>query len=587
MRRPLLLGVLAATLVSHAGAHGGHATTRVDDAAVRRAMEDELARSMKDLRLGNEPRPYFLAYAITDLLAAQASATFGAPVGIARVRFRSLRTDVRVGDPSFDNSNSEGGFGRAEQLPTEDDYAALRREIWQATDTQYKAAVEALARKRAAAQGQAKGEEDAVPDFSSEKPTTTVVPAAGPAAATPDPEALREVVTRLSAVFRDFPQIHASRVDAGWTVSRRRLLSSEGTWADESQATVRLAVIAETQAGDGMPLRDFVTFAASEPEALLAVGDLEKATRRMAAELTALRTAPLAENGSATVLFDGPAAPQLVRGLLADQLPGTPPPRTAGLEGAADRTEWSSKIGQKVAAATLSIVDDPTAAAGGTGGKTPLWGAYRADDEGVPARKVTLVEKGRLRALLMTRTPSKEIGHSNGHARATAFGPPTARPGNLIVRAEGGLGRAALLKKLESTARAGGNTAYVVSLIDDGSVTPIAMDDAFGGFRFNSGRGGPAAVRPLRAARVRDGKLELVRGLTLEGLQPRSFKDVVAAGRDATVLSLHEPPAGAIGIPTSIVAPPLVVDDVDVKKSTGKNRRPPLYGHPFFAAKPR
>ena len=47
----------------------------------------------------------------------------------------------------------------------------------------------------------------------------------------------------------------------------------------------------------------------------------------------------------------------------------------------------------------------------------PVAGAYVVDDEGVPAKDVTLVEKGRLVTLLTSRTPQKNLLQSNGHGR--------------------------------------------------------------------------------------------------------------------------------------------------------------------------
>ena len=52
---------------------------RNNPASVRHAMEDELTRSMKDLHMGDDdPRPYFIAYTISDLEQATTSATLGA-----------------------------------------------------------------------------------------------------------------------------------------------------------------------------------------------------------------------------------------------------------------------------------------------------------------------------------------------------------------------------------------------------------------------------------------------------------------------------------------------------------------------------
>ena len=51
----------------------------------------------------------------------------------------------------------------------------------------------------------------------------------------------------------------------------------------------------------------------------------------------------------------------------------------------------------------------------------PYLGYYPFDDEGVvPPADLKLVDKGILKTLYMTRTPTKEILEPNGHARSVA-----------------------------------------------------------------------------------------------------------------------------------------------------------------------
>ncbi len=365
------------------------------------------------------------------------------------------------------------------------------------------------------------------------------------------------------------------------------MLSNEGTWIDDSRRIVRIDVTADTQAEDGMKLRSFVSFTALSPGGLPAAADMEKAVRAMAAELTAMRKAPVAHNGSAVVLFDGVAAGQIVKHLLAEQLTGTPPPRTAsaGSDEQGQSSELANKLGLKVASVLLSVADVPLQETGPS--QTPLIGNYRADDEGIPAKRVSVIEKGILKALLMSRTPSPEIAHSNGHARSPRFAPPRVHIGNLIVTPTApGLARKALLARMEKTAKAGGLEAYVVHLLDDPNVPGGDADDMMSLFSFNmgGGRGGPPPVRPLVVYRVKDGQEQLVRGLTLEGLLPRSLKEITAVGRDPIVYNFIDSGGGGTGIPSSIVTPPLLFSDVDIRRMTGKNRKPPLYPRPATTA---
>jgi TldD protein len=282
------------------------------------------------------------------------------------------------------------------------------------------------------------------------------------------------------------------------------------------------------------------------------------------------------------VLFEGVAAAQLAKLLVAEQLSGTPPPKTAtaASDDGAQQSVLATKLGQKVAAPILSAVDDPLLESGP--GRAGLFGGYKIDDEGVPAQKVSLIEHGVLKTLLMSRTPRKEITRSNGHARAPRFAGPRAHVGTLVVTGARGLPRAALLNELAKIAKGGGVTTYVVRLLDDGAGD---SDDLAGIFTFLGGAHGPPPVRPLVVYRLDKGKETLVRGVTLENLLPRSLKDVTATGNEAVVYNYLDGGAGFSGIPSTIIAPSLLLSDVDVRRQTGRNRKPPNYASPLTLPK--
>ncbi|HEX8436146.1 TldD/PmbA family protein [Archangium sp.] len=68
------------------------------------------------------------------------------------------------------------------------------------------------------------------------------------------------------------------------------------------------------------------------------------------------------------------------------------------------------KRGERVAADFLTVADDPTEGSGGVG--------YRFDDEGTPARPVTLVREGRVDAPLLDGRTAEVLGlEPNGHGR--------------------------------------------------------------------------------------------------------------------------------------------------------------------------
>jgi predicted Zn-dependent protease len=301
----------------------------------------------------------------------------------------------------------------------------------------------------------------------------------------------------------------------------------------------------------------------------------------MAEELVAQKKAPLPESSPAAVLFEGRAAGQVLKRLLADQLSGTPPPKTAGESSRrAAASELADKLGQKVVAPFLSAYDDPKQRT--WPGKDYLLGSYDADDEGVPAQKVAVVEAGVLKALLMSRTPSKDIARSNGHGQNTRLGSARGRVGNLFVTAKGGLARKDLLARLQKETKDGKTTPVVVRLLEDvASGGPVDLED-FGSMISIGGRsGGAPPLVPVVAYRLKDGKEEPLRGFSLEGFLPRSLKDIVAAGKDVTAVNYVDTAGG--GSYGSIVTPSLLFTNVELRKQTGRNRKPPLYPHPSFA----
>jgi len=561
----------------------GVTALRVNPASVRQAMEDELARSMKDLHMGeDEPHPYFIAYTISDMDQATTSATLGAVTAAHAYRGRLLRTEIRVGDANFDNTNFEGG-ANVEAIPIEDDYAALRRELWLRSDEAYKNAVETLARKRSAAAGQASADEDdGVGDFSPQTAAHVEVPFS---ASTADPGELRETVRKLSLILASFPEIYGSHVIGTTAIVRRRLATSEGSWVDDNQRTVRIDVVADTQADDGMKLRSFVPFSAVDMAGLPPIAEMEKAVRAMAKELVAARQAPIATSGAGAVLFEGPAAAQIVKILLGDQLGGTPPPKTAsaGSDDGGQQSVLAGKLGQRVAAPILSLVDDPLLAA--APGKAAVFGSYRVDDEGVAAQRVSLIEKGVLKSLLMSRTPRKEITRSNGHGRAPRFAGVRAHVGTLVLTGAKGQKRAEMIAALDKIAKGGGVTTYIVRLLDDGSIPGGEADDLAALFSFGGGSHGPPPIRPLIVYRVAHGKETLVRGVTLENLLPRSFKEIAATGSEPVVYNYQDGGGGFSGVPSTIIAPALLFPDVDIRRQPGKHRKPPVYPSPLGLSK--
>ena len=547
-RRGILLRrfALAAALVGPAGA--AHAAEPADGAMA--ALEAELTRAL-DLHLPGLDKPYFVAIRMVDLQTLQASAALGTVVSDPEVvHQRWVRPEVRVGSWQTD---SVGGGPRMTVL---DDLAGLRHDVWLASDEAYKGAVAALSRKRATLKNRV--ETDPAPDFSPEEPVRDVLSARQTDL---DAGRWRAAIRRLSAVFREFPSIQESSVDLQVTAGSRYLLTSEGTRLRVPGGLAMLSVQASTQATDGAPVRDSALYIAKRLEDLPDEAALAAAARRIAEKVTALASAPTVESYTGPVLFTGQASAMLFAQVLLPQLSDR---RPSIVTEQTRRNDLGDKIGRPVLPPFLSVVDDPTQAS--FDGK-PLVGTYVYDDEGVRARPVTLVENGVLKALLMSRRPSKEIQKSNGHGRGQIQSSYGVSAGNVFVKVADGKAaadpRAELLRICKEQGLAFGILVRV-------------LPSPFGG------GGGGSALSPLEAYRVStaDGREELVRGLVAGDVTMRTLKDIVAAGSDMYSGSR----LFTMGA-SSIVAPSVLVSEMEFRREPGSRQALPLLLSPLSLAK--
>ena len=114
-------------------------------------LETELNREFKELKKATVPA-YYIDYYVDDIQYASLNASFGSLIQSTSNKNRILATRVRVGDYQFDNTHPvtqresnfippQGGLGPV-MLPYENDPLALQFGLWQATQNEYKQAIE-------------------------------------------------------------------------------------------------------------------------------------------------------------------------------------------------------------------------------------------------------------------------------------------------------------------------------------------------------------------------------------------------------------------------------------------------------------
>jgi len=585
-RRDFLIHVgFSAAFVSLLESRGFAQGAEGEDVLLR-AMHDEMERS-RQLRVvgaGGDDVPYFISYTVTDQENFSVSATLGSVTNLERSHVRIPSIEVRVGNYNFDNTGhiysgyySGSRFDNA-PWPLDDDYQALRESLWLATDHAYKAAVESIARKRAALNSVAESSEK-LPDYSQAEIVTGVnkIP---PGKA--DDAEWRTRVAKLSAVFKAYPEILASGVEFNANLGPTYYLSSEGTAEKYQDDVVWMTARGEGQAADGALIREGISIQTLELKYFPPEADLTRQLTSLAERIRVRLKAPVGDAYTGPVLFEPEAAAQLFAQLIGDNLRAARKPISDGNRPVNyTPSEFEGRTGARVLPEWFDVADDPTMT---TWQGKPLVGHYLFDVEGVRPQAVNVIEKGVFKAFLTTRQPVKGFPQSNGHARLSGgYGWKAAAIGNLFVKASQTQTLAdmktRMLQMLKDRDKPFG---MMVRRLDypysssGGDLQQLMASAAQSG-----GSARPAPPPTLLFRVYPDGREELVRGLRFRGLSTRSLRDILAASTETALFDFINNGAplaflGAGGLigPAAVVAPGVLFEELELERPTEQLQKP-------------
>jgi TldD protein len=534
---------------------------------VLEAMKAELTRSMT-LTLNQLDKPYYLSYSVDDEHTWSAAATMGGLVDSTSNSYRIPRLRIRVGDYKFDNTNWTGANAQGPRydlrsFPIEDENPlVLRQFLWLATDSAFKGSLQSIARKRAALRNVTVSE--VLPDFAPAKPFVAIHDY------TPvnfDFKTWTDRTRRISSVFNEFPALRNSSVEFSAVDSLHRFVSNEGTQIRLQEKMGAIEIQASAQAADGMIVRDLDVFYTRDPARMFPEEELSKSARAIGGQVLKIAAAPLGENYTGPILFEGVAAPQLLAEVLGRNLYISRKPIAApGAAAQASTTELEGRRGVRIMPEFFDVVDDPT---------KPLFGQEEVDEEGVPDKPLSLVEKGVLKDFLRTRQPVRGYDESNGRARiAGSYGAELPVPTNLLISARETSSIADLKKKLiDLIQQRGLPYGMIVRKMDFPS--SASLDEARKILAAGSAGGSNRPLSmPLYAYRLYpDGREELVRGERFKGVNARSLKDILAAGDDSVTFNYLDNGApfallgyGSGAAEVTVVAPSVLIDDLELSK---------------------
>lgn len=525
-------------------------------------MLSETKRSLDVLSRQQLPA-YYLAYQIHDQRTVVIETEGGALTTYVDDVDRQLDTEVRVGGPKLDNRHQlsseqqqfiNGPLPRRGMVPFGADEQALRHHLWLDTDRRYREAE--LSLRAVLTDKSVTAQQDSPPDFVYETREEYIEPVKDLKF---DKNALIARARACSKnAFRGVATRATCRIDLlAHTVY---FANAEGTLLQMSQTSARLSISVGVKSDDGMPLTRLEQRFARDPSGLPDNAEMEKMIAVVTADLDALHKAPVVDPYVGPAILEGRAAGVFFHEVFGHRIEGHRQKlRTNG-------QTFTSKIGKSIAPDWLTVYDDPTLT---DLNGVALHGFYRFDDEGVRARRVSLVKNGVLEGFVMGRNPIKNFPHSNGHGRKEPGKSPVSRQGNLVVVASRTVEQSQLEKEL------------LAEVQRQGKPFGMVFTDISGGFT-NMSRFIPQAfkVNPIMAYRVYpDGRRELVRGVDIVGTPLTAMASLMMASREMETFN------GMCGaesgwVPVSASAPSMLLQSLEIERGFKSVDRPPVLPPP-------
>jgi predicted Zn-dependent protease len=536
------------------------------DDALLNALKSEVDREFAVLKDGTPP-VYDLAYRAEDRESLSLEATLGKLSGAYPRHIRQVDVLLRAGTPALDNSHELKGrdsfdyseyYSAPELLPLEDDAGVIRRELWRLTQLKLGKAVERFQKVTANETVMAQAE-DRSPDYTMIPPAQDVRPKHALAV---DRSRWTGTLERVSRVFRDYPQIYSSSASLQAQGVTNYYVSASGTLLRHPSVHIRVYISASTRSADGMPLFLHESFGGFAEKDMPSEKELVQTAKALAEKLGRLRQAPAVDPYLGPAIFLPKAAGVFFHEVMGHRLEGHR--QKSEKEG----QTFTKKVGQPVLPAFMSLVDDPTL---DVFKGRPLLGRYAYDDEGAPAQKALLVDKGTLKGFLMNRSPITGFAETNGHGRGNIGRKSVARQGNLMALPDSSVPfprlRAMLVEEIKKQ-----NKPY-----------GLLFADISGGFTVTE-RGFLQAFKvvPLEVYRIwPDGRPdELVRGADIVGTPLAALEKIQAASDDFDVFNGF---CGAESgfIPVAAVSPSILVEEIEVEKKEKDMERPPVLPSPL------
>lgn len=538
---------------------------QVDDPLID-IIKKEMKREFEILSK-EEYKPYYIAYSVDDYDFYQLNVSKGSVISENTDNGRLLSCQLKVGSYELDNTRDVNGFGvgfsggiSSVPIPLVNDEAVITQYIWSLTDKAYKKSRD----EYKTVLNSDLGEKEVVADFSKGEQNKYIEPfIENPINL--DKQAWRDFLITLTESFMEVDNLISGNAYLNVANERKYLISNDGSEIVQNFPRFELYVSASVHAEDKTEVPLYLTYYGIEEADLPKQAKILEDVELLKEKLELLKTAPKADPYTGPAIFSADVTGVFFHEIFGHRMEGH------RLKYESDGQTFKDKLGESVLPKYLSVVSDPTME---KFDNKRLTGFYKYDDEGVKARKVTLVENGKLSNFLMSRTPMEHFSNSNGHGRSQTGLTPVSRQSNLIIKSTQNNSDEELKKKLIKLCKKQNKPyGYFFKKVTGG----FTNTDRYSPNSFN--------ITPTEVYRIYlDGREELIRGVDVIGTPLAMFSEISATGGEyKTFYGYCGAESGSI--PVTATAPAILVNKIETQKKPSFEINLPILPSPEKAKK--
>jgi predicted Zn-dependent protease len=530
-------------------------------------------RALK-MKVPGFPSPYFCSFLLRDIHWFNTWASAGSTYRRKSDRSRHVFCDLRVGSYAYDqvieggikeNLEEERESLNLSSVPIDDrDYDGLRLATWRLLEAKYR---------------------EALTDFNQKESSriSKVDPNHGLRSFTEAKRVQKRQTRRLSPINQEkwarfckraslwmssLPRISGSWVDFDVSQETKLFVSTEGSVIVQNEQVITLSATFRKLAKDGTNLQQELVINCGSESELPSFAEFKKLAIEKYQRLMRVARAKKIHAFSGPVLLYPAPAGVLFHEAVGHRLEGS------RLLAAGEGQTFKGQEGKSVLNVPISVYDDPSIST--FEGKTCI-GSYAYDDEGVPAQKASLIEKGLLRGFLTTRSAIAKRGFkSNGHARNRKNQRPISRMAVTVIESETGYPleelKRRLIREIKRQKKPFGMIVYETS----GGETDTTNYD----FQAFAGEISYATlIYP-------NGREVTVRGVNFVGTPLQAINNILACGDTSEVENSF---CGAESgfIPITTIAPAMLLSNLELQGKDEELQPPYILPRPKFMRRKR